>query len=192
MRLLRICLLLGAAALCGHAAVLRILSLDQMSDQSSAVVHGTVTASRMEWNSTHTSIVTIYTVKANRYLKGGFGDTFEITQMGGKVGNLVLNVPGVPTFQTGEEVVLFVWTDDVYHLNQAIGFEQGVFRVRTDPASGMKYVNRNLPSASVGQMVTSERVVQAPQGSRELSSFLSQVGASITRVAQERKAGVRQ
>jgi hypothetical protein len=168
-----------------------MLSLDQMSDQSSAIVHGKVVASRMEWNSTHTSIVTIYTVKASRYLKGGLGDTFELTELGGQVGNLSMNADGVPRFTAGEEVVLFVWTDGIYHLNQAIGFEQGVFRVRTEAASGMKYVNRNVPLVPAGRLVSSERATGYQQ-SRELSSFLGQVSASVSRVAQERKAGVRQ
>ena len=191
MRLIKILLPLLLAALCGHAAVLQIMSLDQMSDQSSAVLYGKIVASRMEWNSRHTSIVTIYTVKASRYLKGGLGDTFELTELGGQVGNLVMNADGVPKFAAGEEIVLFVWTDGTYHLNQAIGFEQGVFRVRTDAASGLKYVNRNVPLAPAGQLVNSERATGFQQ-SRELNSFLAQVGASVSRVAQQHKTGVRQ
>ena len=191
MRFVRILLATAVVAVCSHAAVLKILSLDQMTDQSSAVVHGQIVASRMEWDSTHTSIVTVYTVKASRYLKGGLGDSFELTELGGQVGNLVMNAPGTPHFATGEEVVLFVWTDSIYHLHQAIGFEQGVFRVRTDAASGLKYVNRNVPLVPAGQIVSSERATGYQQ-SRELNSFLGQVSASVSRVAQQHKAGVRQ
>ena len=190
MHTLKVLALLAAAAIACPAATLKMLSLDQMADESQTVVHGRVLASRAEWNSTHTSIVTVYTVKADRYLKGDLGATFELTELGGQVGNLAMQAAGAPHFKAGEEVVLFVWTDGVERRHQAIGFEQGVFRVRTE-ATGAKFVNRNVPVARTGEFVPTEVAGQRLEPSRELSGFLAQVSATISRVAQERRTGVR-
>jgi len=190
MHALKVLALLAAVAMVCPAATLKMLSLDQMADESQTVVHGRVVSSRAEWNSTHTSIVTVYTVKAERYLKGALGATFELTELGGQVGNLAMQAPGAPHFQVGEEVVLFVWTDNVERRHQAIGFEQGVFRVRTE-ANGAKFVNRSVPVARSGEFVASDLTAKRPEPYRELSGFLAQVSGAITRVAQERRTGVR-
>lgn len=190
MRALKVLALLTAVSIACPAATLKMMSLDQMADESQTVVHGRVVASRAEWNSTHTSIVTVYTVKPDRYLKGDLGATFELTQLGGQVRNLAMQVPGAPHFRVGEEVVLFVWTDSVERRHQAIGFEQGVFRVRTDPGGG-RSVNRRVPVARTGAFVGSDVAAQGAEPSRELSGFLAQVSAAISRVAQERRTGVR-
>lgn len=191
MHTLKALALLAAAAMVCPAATLKMLSLDQMADESQTIVHGRVVDSRAEWNSTHTSIVTVYTVKAERYLKGALGATFELTELGGQVGNLAMQAPGAPHFRVGEEAVLFVWTDSAYSRHQAIGFEQGVFRVRTE-ASGMKSVNRYVPSARSGEVLQSDLVARRPEPSRELNGFLAQVSEAVSRVARERKLGVRQ
>lgn len=190
MKALKVLALLAAVSIACTAATLKMMSLDQMADESQTVVHGRVVASRAEWNSAHTSIVTVYTVKADRYLKGALGATFELTQLGGQVGNLAMQAPGAPHFRVGEEVVLFVWTDGVERRHQAIGFEQGVFRVRTD-SSGVKSVNRNVPAARSGEFVPSDLSAKRPEPSRELNGFLAQVSSAISRVAQTSRMGVR-
>lgn len=190
MQALKVLALLAAVSIACPAATLKMMSLDQMADESQTVVHGRVVASRAEWNSTHTSIVTVYTVKPDRYLKGALGATFELTQLGGQVRNLAMQAPGAPHFRVGEEVVLFVWTDSVERLHQAIGFEQGVFRVRTDPG-GVRSVNRNVPTARIGEFVPSDSTAKRPEPSRELNGFLAYVSDAVSRMAQERRTGVR-
>jgi len=113
-----------------------------------------------------------------------------LTELGGQVGNLAMQAPGAPHFKVGDEAVLFVWTDSVERRHQAIGFEQGVFRVRTD-SSGAKFVNRNVPVARTGDLVPSDLSAQRQEQTRELGGFLAQVSSAISRVAQERRTGVR-
>ncbi len=179
MRLLRIVLFMLLVLGPLDAAVLHIVDLDRLAEESSAIVHGQIVSSRVEWNHGHTAILTLYTVRAERYLKGFLGETFELTEPGGELDGLALHVPGAPHFRVGEEVVLFVWTDNLYGRHQAIGFEQGVFRVRPEPGTGMKLLSRSAPLAAARDGV-------AGRTSRELNMFLAQVGESLRRTREAR------
>jgi hypothetical protein len=174
-----------------YAATVKILTLDEMTGASSVVVQGRILASRSDWiNGKSSLIVTYYTVQADSYLKGDLGRTFELTEPGGNVGIVSASVPGAPTFQVGEQVVLFVQTNGSRNIHQAIGFEQGVFRVRRDPASGALAVNHSQPLAKGGQIVASDENPSLETGSRtarDLKQFLSQVGDSVRRSAMAKK-----
>ena len=179
MRFLRVFLFLLLVIGPLEAAVLRIVDLDRLAEESSAIVHGRIVSSRVEWNHGHTAILTIYTVRAERYLKGFLGETFELTEPGGELDGLVLHVPGAPHFRLGEEVVLFVWTDNLYGRHQAIGFEQGVFRVRPDAGTGLKVLSRSAPLPAARDGV-------AGRTSRELNLFLAQIGEALRRTREAR------
>jgi hypothetical protein len=184
-------LLLVLSVSAAYAATLQILSLDEMTAVSSAIVQGRILASRSDWTEGKGSlIVTYYTVQADSYLKGNLGRTFELTEPGGNVGNLVASVPGSPSFQVGEQVVLFVQTNGARNFHQAIGFEQGVFRLRRDSVSGALTVNHSQPLAKGGQVVASDEnpsLVTGSRTSRDLNQFLSQVGESVRRAAAPKK-----
>ena len=164
-----------------RATVLQRLYLDDMAEKSVVVVHSTVLGSRAEWNASRSSIWTVYTVRAHRYLKGFLGETFEFREPGGIVGNVGMNVAGAPEFSTDEEVLLFLWTDGRSRRYQCIGLEQGALRVRQDGL--VKLVNRSIP-------VRVERTGQAPPPmrsglarvsgtSRELGTLLGEVATAL-------------
>ena len=187
--MLRLAFMIWLALATCHAALLQILDLNQLTKESSAVVHGRIEASRVEWNTARTRILTVYTVRAERYLKGFLGPTFELTEPGGELHGLAMRISGAPHFRLGEEAVLFVWTDGVRGRQQAIGFEQGVFRVRRDPRTGMKLLSRSAPLQKAGEVTSSGRGAGAVEGRTdgELSRFLAQVSQAV-----ERTEGVRQ
>jgi hypothetical protein len=174
-----------------YAATLQILTLDEMTGISSAVVQGRIVASRSDWiNGKSSLIVTYYTVQADSYMKGNLGRTFQLTEPGGNVGIISASVAGAPSFQVGEQVVLFVQTNGSRNLHQAIGFEQGVFRVRRDSVSGALTVNHSQPLTKGGQIVASDEnpsLVTGARTARDLQQFLSQVGDSVRRVAASKK-----
>ncbi len=174
-----------------YAATLQILTLDQMTAQASAVVQGRIVAMRSDWiNGKGSSIYTYYTVQADSYLKGNLGRTFQLTEPGGQVGNIVGSVPGAPSFHVGEPVVLFIQTDGPRNWHQAIGYEQGVFRVHRETASGALTVNHSQPLANGGQIVASDENPSLVTGSRtspDLNQLLSQIGDSVRRSAAPRK-----
>jgi hypothetical protein len=182
-------LLLVLVASTASAATLQILGLDEMTALSSAIVQGRIVASRSAWlNGKGSMIVTYYTVKADRYLKGNLGATFELTEPGGAVGNLTTSVPGAPEFRTGEQVVLFVHTGGSRNNHQAMGFEQGAFRIHRDSVSGALILNHSQPLTKGGQIVASDEVASLVTGSRtsrDLNQFLSQVGDSMSRASKK-------
>ena len=183
-----------AISLLCSAATLQVLNLDTMTAESSAVVHGRIVASRTEWSdSRHRMVLTSYTVQADRYVKGNLGAAFEIVEPGGQIGTQMTVVPGAPEFKVGEELVLFIWTDPARGRHEAMGFDQGVFRVQRDAASGRKTLNHSQPMAGGGQVVESAHLAEAMRGplsSRDLDQFLAQVTDSVRRVSA-RQAGVR-
>jgi hypothetical protein len=172
------------------AATLQILTVDQMTATASAIVQGKIVASHADWiNGKGSSIYTSYTVQADSYLKGNLGRTFQLIEPGGQVDNLVGSVPGAPVFHVGEHVVLFVQTDGPKNFHQAIGYEQGVFRVRPDPVTGALTVNHSQALANAGQIVASDELpnlVTGSRTSRNLNEFLSQIGDSVRRVAAKK------
>src|SRR5579871_527295 len=179
---LAVCLALPCVA---PAATLQILTLDQMTAGSSAIVQGRIVASRAAWiNGPGSLIYTFYTVQAESYMKGNLGRTFELTEPGGQVGNIVGSVPGAPQFQVGERAVFFAQSDPKFH--QVIGYEQGAFRVRSAPGATSATVNHSQPLAGGGQIVASDEianVVTATRTSRDLGEFLKQVSESVRRTA---------
>jgi hypothetical protein len=116
-------------------------------------------------------------------LKGLLSQTFEFRQRGGQVDNMVLDASGSPTFQAGEEVVLFLWTDGPSGAYQCIGFEQGVLRVSEQ--FGIKVVNRSIPVRNtVGaepSTAGSTPVVRLEGTSLALREVLMQVSVALAR-----------
>jgi hypothetical protein len=176
------------------AATLQVLNLDTMTAESSAVVHGRITSTHTDWSdSQHKMVLTFYTVQADRYVKGNLGAAFEIVEPGGVIGNRSTVVPGAPEFKVGEELVLFVWTDSVRGRHQAIGFDQGAFRVQRDAATGRKTLNHSQPLIGGGQVVESGKEAQLSGAMRgqhtatELNQFLAQVADSVRRTSQSQQ-----
>jgi hypothetical protein len=86
-------------------------------------------------------------------------------------------------------VLLFVQTDGPKNFHQAVGFEQGVFRIHPDAVSGALTVNHSQPFANGGQVVASDEMPSLVTGShtaRDLNQFLSQIGDSVRRVAAKK------
>jgi len=172
----------AVACFSAGAAILKLLYLDDMAEKSAVVVHATVIGSRTEWNSSRSAIMTVYTARAHRYLKGFLGETFEFREPGGQIGNLAMDVPGVPAFRPNEETVLFLWTDGQSGRHRCIGMEQGALRVRQDGA--LKVMNRSIPvrGALPGEASAARAPSAAASGtSRELGALLAEVAAAVSR-----------
>ncbi len=174
-------LILIVAVPAARATVLQRLFLDDMVGKSAVVVHATVISSRADWNASHSSIWTVYTVRAHQYLKGFLGETFEFREPGGTVSNVGMYVAGAPKFLADEEVVLFLWTDGRSGRYQCIGFEQGALRVRQEGT--VKLVNRSIPvrpeQAVQARSPLRSRLGPVSGTSRELGALLGEVAAAL-------------
>ena len=136
LRLLTLGLLFALVqCLSGNAAVLVHLTLDEMTDQSSAILLGRCVQVESTWNAAHTDIVTNNIFEVQEYYKGNLGRRVTITELGGQVDTWVAEYTGLPRFAVGEEAVLFVWTDP-HGGHQVLGLTQGKFAVQRDKSTG--------------------------------------------------------
>jgi hypothetical protein len=73
--------------------------------------------------------------------------------LGGRAGNLTSSVSGVPRFQAGEEVLLFLEPTSRGDFS-VVSWEQGTFRVRRDPATGRESATQDTASFATFDPVT--------------------------------------
>ncbi|HWP85048.1 MAG TPA: hypothetical protein VNN17_07655 [Terriglobia bacterium] len=170
--------LLAASPAAVRGATLVPLFLDDLTAESQTVVYGKVVGSRVEWDAGHTLLYTVYTVAPAEYLKGHLGALFELRQPGGELDDIGMKVAGAPHFSIGQEALLFVWTSPRGD-HQVAGFEQGVVRIFTDPATGVKSASRSIPLGSARGL--NAVAATRPGTSRRLPQLLEQVRGSIAK-----------
>jgi hypothetical protein len=113
------------------------MNLDDMAKASPDIVHGTVVATASHWNEDKTLIVTDVRIRVEDTLKGNAGGEITVTQPGGVVGALRVEIPGVTAFRQDQEAVLFLGPQK--NGNYAVtGLMQGQFDVVTDAKTGQR------------------------------------------------------
>jgi hypothetical protein len=110
-----------------HATTVERLGLEELVKKAHTIVVGKVTGSRTYWSADRKFILTDYTVDVGERIKGRGSRTVAVTILGGKIGGLELYVAGMPTFEKGENAVLFVETSGGY--DTVVGLGQGKFKV---------------------------------------------------------------
>lgn len=117
--------ILAVLACCpAPAATLQQLSMDEMSQASTAIVRATITGSSASF--TGSTIYTHYKLQISETWKGF--PTAEVMLPGGVSGSFRQTFPGVPQLKTGSEYVLFLWTSST-GITHIIGLTQGLFDV---------------------------------------------------------------
>ncbi len=85
------------------------------------------------------NIFTFFDFETISVIKGPAVESFTVRLLGGRIGNTEISSGSIPSFKMGEEVVLFLGRQN--REGYPTVFPQGVFRVRTDPESKVKFVN---------------------------------------------------
>jgi hypothetical protein len=169
-------LLVPAAAL--HATVYISADLGELTTDARAVAHGRVVALEAQWLEGRRSIETLVTLEVETYVKGDLGPTVTLRVPGGQMGPYRSVMLGAPTFVEGEEVVVFLAASGpaIPHL---VGLAQGVFRVRTDAATGARLVTPEIVRMPATAAVAPVRVVRGDATRRPapLAAFLQEVRA---------------
>jgi hypothetical protein len=108
-------MLLGGCALwalAAHATVTQVRDVETLTQSSDAVVRGKVQSVESSWvgQGTQKSIVTRVKIQVSEKLKGDPGSVAEVVQPGGVIPESDIGqiVHGMPEFQRGEEVVVFL------------------------------------------------------------------------------------
>ncbi|MGH9404139.1 MAG: hypothetical protein ACRD2P_18805 [Terriglobia bacterium] len=131
----------GLTALPALATSLVRLSLDQLTQASSAVLQGHVVSQASQWNAQHTEIVTLTTVAVDQNVKGNTPSTVVVEQLGGTVGRLHVAVPGTMHFSPQARYELFLQPSaaNASHF-LLVGMREGAYRIYTDPETRQERV----------------------------------------------------
>lgn len=148
------------AARQANATTIVFMPLAELVETADFIFHGTV--EQVQTTNLASGglpqIVTDVTFSVTRTLKGtNPGPRFSLRLIGGSWGGYVLKIPGQPTFQKGQEVLLILQdTGNGFALS---GMGQGLFHV-TRNADGSKSASRTLRGSPVHPFRHSEELLR--------------------------------
>lgn len=165
-----------------HATLAKAATFDEKVENAEAIVLGRCvkTVSRMDPSGRW--ILTYSTFRVDKALKGQPSQEVTLVTPGGEFNGVHQDTIGVPSFQEGDENVLFV-------KNSALGptvlyFDQGAY----DYKNG---IVQPVPSELV-RMDTQRGIAVAPEQARSLSDFQREISDASRRVSASRMAMVRE
>ena len=159
------------------ATTLRKLSIDDMIQQSTAIVRVKVTGSSAAFRGK--DIYTYYQLQVIENMKST--SPLAVAVPGGVARGVRQMVAGAPVLANGQEYVIFLWTSKS-GLTQVIGLSQGLFAVTQNSAGAAVIVRQ--PSISMmlnqsGQAVTDQPVSMTLTALRsEIQSVLGSTGGA--------------
>ena len=189
---MRFKLLVCAVGLClfaplpAEATVVLPLDFKQLTTKADVILRGRVVALTSQWASDRNGIDTLVTVQVTSYLKGDFGAQATFRVAGGQIGRFRSVRVGAPVFREGEEVVLFLGGAGPV-IPRIVGFNQGVYRVTTDPGSGVRVV---MPPALTREVTTPTPIVRGDPSRKPmpLAQFEAQVRSVLDGERPDRDA----
>ena len=170
------------------ATVLVPAEFTEVVSGSAIIAHARIVDVRAEWADGRRWIDSVVTADVVTYLKGeSEQQTISFKVPGGRLGRYRSVVVGAPSFVRGEEAVLFLKTHGD-ELPDVFGLNQGVFRVRVDPATGQRIVVPPVLKSELSQ--EPQRIVRGAVDRKPLTfeSFgarVREVMASVRAAAQK-------
>jgi hypothetical protein len=143
---------------------MKYMSIEDLTRVSVDVVRGTVLAKESHWAEERKGIFTYVDLLIHERAKGSrpVPPVVRIVQPGGELDGSRMLVLGLPDFEVGEEVFVFVapYSDDPAEadLVSLIGAKLGKFAVLPDPAGGEPQVIRELADVEFAVMEEEEGV----------------------------------
>lgn len=164
-----------------RATVLAPAEFREIVGGSNIIAYGRVLEKVAARSDDRMRIDTLVTFQVGTYLKGGPGETLVFQVPGGEIGRYRNVMVGAPSFEVGEEAVLFLTVRPGARA-AIFGLSQGVFRVRVDERTKRRIV---VPPALMARGTTPEAVVRGAvsRQSLPLESFGAQVQAAMTDLA---------
>lgn len=175
------------AATRAGATVLVPIDFRELVTSAAIIVHGRVVDVHAEWVDGRRAVETLVTVDVVESLKGRPTDQVTFRVPGGQLGRYRTVFVGAPTFETGDEVILFLKSSGS-SMPYVVGLSQGVFRVVAGERSGRRLVTPPIMMSKPG--VDAEQVVRGDPTHREVS--VEMFRSAIRRVlAESAQGGVR-
>jgi hypothetical protein len=123
--------LLAALALPVAASQFIQLPFEQVAQQSTYIVRGTLGPVYSAWDDSGQTIFSYATIRVDKYFGDATGpDTLVVREVGGTVDGYTQQAVGFPTLREGQEVVLFLskWSDSADYRIHA--YNQGKFGIK--------------------------------------------------------------
>ena len=139
------------SASAARATTIERMTLEKMSRTAKVIVRA-----RCLGNSTNRDAGEIWTFTdftVEEVWRGAAPAQITVRLLGGRAGNLTSSVSGVPRFQVGEEVLLFLEPTPRGDFS-VVSWEQGTFRVRRDSATGRENATQDTASFATFDPVT--------------------------------------
>jgi hypothetical protein len=158
------------------------VTFQELVQSADTIFIGEVVGQRPFWEETRDgrSIVTSVQFNVVRVLKGRVGLVTQLDFLGGTIGDVTMEVSGVPRFHVGDRDVLFVGAVR-NAVSPLVGFAQGRFRIERDGVSGRdrvrSYNGRAVAATSaIGQQSTAPLASAQPMW---LSDFEADVRSEM-------------
>lgn len=166
------------------------VDLDQMISWADRIFMGTCLSVQQDSIriGQNTLPATVYTFEVSKPLKGRFSRQVTFKQIGlgrekvnlflrqsstsGKVVQVPLHIPGIPEYQPGDEVLLFLTVESSVGLVSPVGLFQGAFFARKDKASGLKLLSNSIQNVGL---------ISGHQGPLSLDDLLAQIRAHLNK-----------
>ena len=168
-----------------HATTIAPAYLNELAVSATTIVYARVTDTRALVSDDRLRVESLITAEAIGYLKGNMGRTIAFRVPGGTVGAYKTVMVGAPSFQAGEEVILFIATGGARTSPQPylVGFSQGVYRVRVDDRTGIRMVVP-APAFSTETATTLKRGSRAPMALDEFTRRVREIVTTGSRGVQ--------
>jgi len=125
----------------------RVPSIERLTKRADVIIIGKVLLTQSEWNTTRTAISTRIDLQVQEVFKGSVsGEQLSFYQLGGKVGEIASSISGVPSFERGETVLLFLSRRKDGTLG-VVGLFHGRFLLEKEAASGGLMAIRREPDS---------------------------------------------
>ncbi len=153
---------LGVTSSAWASTVLQ-LDLESLVANSQQIVDGTVT--RVQPKVENGKVYTYTTIAVKEGLKGAqAGDTVTVRQLGGRTDDLATWVPGIPDFQAGERVIVFLEKANAHAMPVVTGMSQGKFHIALGPDNVTPYVVPFLGDLALIKPRQTGTTTTSPQG----------------------------
>lgn len=162
-----------------RATSLARMSIAELAQSSHKIVLATCTGNSVIWQ--EGEIWTIATFDVNATWKGIAFAQIQVRLLGGSLGNITSAVSGVPRFQRGEQVVLFLQHTPLGDYG-VVSWMQGTFRVhhsvRVGNAQNQSFVTQDTAAFATFDPVT-RQFQFAGVHHLPLDSFHAQISAAV-------------
>ena len=162
-------LMLFSGSLSGSVVIQ--MDLEQLVEESDSIVQGVVEAVYSQWDDGRNLIFTYTSIRVDDPLKGERTRSLLIRQMGGRVGSLNMTVAGMPEFEEGLGVIVFLKDagNGTFHVT---GMNQGRYVIVEDFAisniSGVDLLNPKTGLVSGASTVRKVALEEFKEKIREL------------------------